>query len=251
MNKRVPPEAKLLIGSPHECPYLPERAARMMFLHPGIPVSARLEQSLLDLGFRRTGPYLYRPSCTRCRACVPLRIPVGEFRPSRSQRRCWKANISVLSVDVRPPVLSSEHHDLYRRYMAARHNDSPMAEATTDSCNEFFFSRWSNTLILEMRLDGELVGAAVTDRLEHGLSAVYTFFSPEPGSLGLGTYSILWQIEWARRLGLRWIYLGYWIEDCKKMRYKSGFRPTEAWSGSEWVRFAPGEAIELGTISVR
>ena len=215
-------------------------------LDPHTRVDGQLYQSLIDIGFRRSGEYLYKPTCSRCSACVSVRVPVQQFRPNRSQRRCLKRN-SGIELRIRSSEALAEHHALYCRYLKTRHPKEGEGEAGTSLAEylQFLNAPWSNTLCYEFHHQGHVVAVAVTDQLPHGLSAVYTFFEPGMRSAGLGNYAVLRQIEQARRQGLQWVYLGFWIADCNKMNYKEHFRPLQAWSGHDWVTFDKGSPIEF------
>jgi len=239
------PIALYLTGE-HPCSYLPERGARTLFVDPLARVNAATFQSLLEQGFRRSGSHIYRPACRGCAACISLRIPVDGFEPNRSQRRNLRLNAAEVRVTGRPATFEPEHFALYRRYLQARHPEGSMAEGTSENYRDFLIDPWGGeTRLLEFRLGTRLMAVAVTDLTPGGLSAVYTFFDPELSERAPGTFAILCQIQAAKALRLPYLYLGYWIEACGKMSYKSRFRPLEAWNGREWERFGPGEPIRL------
>lgn len=219
----------------HECPYLDNRVARTAFVDPDAPMSGGIYGNLLQQGFRRSGPYVYRPACPGCGACQSLRIPVEAFRPTRGQRRCWRRN-SDLVVTTHEPRLSEDEFQLYRRYIGARHAGGSMDNPDRDSYLHFLAAEWADTLFHAFFLDGQLAAVAVSDRLADSLSAVYTFFDPDLARRSLGTYAILWQIEEARRLGFDYLHLGYWVAGSQKMAYKADFTPHEIRVGSHWLR---------------
>lgn len=225
---------KFFSTSAHPCSYLPEQQAVTLFADPKSKLSEHIYSELSDLGFRRSGNYLYRPHCGPCQACVPVRIPVDRFAPSRSQQRNWKLN-QDLEVSQRAPVFDEEHYALYERYIRERHFDGDMFPPSEEQYRSFLNSDWCNTRFYEFRLHGRLLAVAACDQLEQGLSAVYTFYDPDEGKRGLGTYAVLWQIEETRRLGLYALYLGYWIKNCQKMRYKIAYRPIELLINHEWL----------------
>ncbi len=235
----------LYLTGEHDCSYLDGVQARTLFVDPGARIDVATYQTLIDQGFRRSGAHVYRPACRGCSACVPVRLPVAGFVPNRSQRRNWRLNAPDITLSDGPAAFREEQFDLYRRYLTARHADGAMAEdATEDSYRRFLVESWGGTTrFIEFRLDGRLVGVAVTDVLEQGLSAVYTFFDPELGERALGTFGVLAQIRTARRLGRPYLYLGYWIAESRKMVYKERFRPIEAWDGQRWRRFERGQAL--------
>jgi arginyl-tRNA--protein-N-Asp/Glu arginylyltransferase len=234
--KQDPPTGRLgfFLTPPHPCSYLAGLEARTVFADPDARPDRHAQTVLAAHGFRRSGRYVYRPTCASCSACVPVRIPVAAFRPDRSQRRTLVRNRD-LTVRAAPTEYRREHLDLYDRYQAWRHPDGGMLALDPDRYLEFFTSPWSETSFHELRLGPTLVGLTITDRLDDGLSAVYTYYAPEQAGRSLGTFAVLWLIEEARRLGLAWVYLGYWIEQSPKMAYKAKFRPLEAFRDGRWL----------------
>jgi len=236
----------LYLTGEHDCSYLEDTRARTLFVDPNARIDTATYQLLIDLGFRRSGSHIYRPACRGCTRCVPVRIPVADFLPNRSQRRNWQRNAPRITLRERPASFEPAHYALYRDYLLGRHGDGPMADdASEESYRRFLVDPWGGPcLFIELWLDEErLLGVAVTDRLEQGLSAVYTFYDPALAVLGPGTFAILAQIELARRLGLPYLYLGYWVEGCEKMTYKARFRPLEAWDGRAWRQLARGAVL--------
>ena len=228
-------DLRMFLTTEYPCSYLPGRRARNLVADP-VVTDNPLYTQLAELGFRRSGDHVYRPHCRGCTACRSLRIPVEQFRPNRSQRRIWARN-QDLQVQAQDAEFRDEHFDLFARYIMVRHSGGGMDPASPENYWSFIASRWCPTWLCEFRLERELLAVAVIDRLGDGLSAVYTFFDPLVEARSLGTFAILWQIAEARRLGLNWVYLGYWIEQCGKMAYKSHFSPhaifvTERWG---WV----------------
>lgn len=217
----------------HTCSYLPDRPARTVFVDPRYPLDNQQYGLLVQQGMRRSGRYLYRPGCPTCQACKSLRIPVQTFRPNRSQRRCWRRN-SDLVVVPREPVLRDEHFQLYLDYLSQRHPGSGMDDPDPERYMEFLVADWAETSFFEIRCGEDLLGVCVTDHLQDGLSAIYTFFDPRYKERSLGTWAILWQIEQARRAEVPYVYLGYWIAECRKMRYKTAFQPCEIYQDSRW-----------------
>lgn len=219
----------------HACSYLSPRQARTLFLDPRETITPQTYQSLTEQGFRRSGGHLYRPHCRNCQACVPTRIPVEDFKPRRSQRRTLKRNAD-LTVQVHHAAYSARFYDLYARYIAKRHGDGDMYPPSRDQFRSFLLSQWSDTLFVCSYDRDSLLAVAVTDRQPRGLSAIYTFFDPDAAERSLGVWSVLQQIELARRQHLPYLYLGYWIRDAEKMRYKTDYRPVELFLNGRWVR---------------
>ncbi|HIZ50439.1 MAG TPA: arginyltransferase [Candidatus Pseudomonas excrementavium] len=226
---------KFYATQPHPCSYLPEEQAVTLFLDPQQPIQPDTYSQLSELGFRRSGEHLYRPHCAQCRACVPARIPAADFVPNKQQLRIHKRNRD-LQVTTRRPVMNEEIYQLYSRYIIARHSDGDMFPPSREQFQSFLVSEDAFCEFNEFRLDGRLLAVAVTDRLNNGLSAVYTFFDPDQSRRSLGRYAILWQIEQARRSGLPAVYLGYWIRNCRKMNYKTEYRPLEMLINQRWIR---------------
>jgi arginine-tRNA-protein transferase len=186
-------------------------------------------------GFRRSGDLVYRPHCADCRACIPVRIPVREFQPNRSQRRIGKLNAG-LRVIAKSAEYDDEHYRLYARYLDARHPDSGMGQSDPEDYIRFLGnSGWLDSVFFEFREGETLLAVSVVDRLKEGLSAVYTFYDPVMERRSLGTYAILWQIGESQRQALSWLYLGFWIAECRKMAYKGSFQPLQALTESGWV----------------
>jgi arginine-tRNA-protein transferase len=238
--KRDLRQLPLYLSPPHACSYLPERLSSTLFVDPDAMMDMASYSELLHYGFRRSGSLVYAPRCEHCRQCVSVRVPVRDFSPRRIHRRILRRNHAV-TMEERPAEFDPEMYALYQRYTRARHEDGEMANATPEDYLSFLTADWSATRFLAFRLAGRLVAVAVTDQAEDGLSAVYTFFDPELASRSLGTTAILEQIGLARRLGLPYLYLGYWIRDSRKMAYKIGFRPIELWRDGRWQRLAVGE----------
>ncbi|MBE0616936.1 MAG: arginyltransferase, partial [Proteobacteria bacterium] len=220
----VPLGLEVATTPPHECPYLPGRAAVSRgFRCDAVPGWAY--QALMDAGFRRSGHIFYQMVCAGCRACVPIRVPVGPFQLSRSQRRVWRRNRD-LKLTLGPPQLTAEKAELYARYLAARHDRQMSGEY--GELEEFLYGSPTETQEMCYREpDGRLVGVGICDRTPEALSTVYFFFDPDHGRRGLGIFSSLVEIRVARSLGLSYYYLGYWVPGCPKMEYKSGFQPCQ------------------------
>ena len=234
----------LYLSAPSECGYLPGRSSRSLFVDPDARMTVQLYSQLIHKGFRRSGGVVYRPECDGCSQCLSARVPVARFHMRRRFQRVLKANRDLELVQ-RSASFTASHYALYRRYLGSRHADSGMAGSSPADYSSFLISAWSDTHFLEIRRQERLMGVAVTDQVLDGLSAVYTFFDPDEPQRSLGTYAILAQLELCRRLGLPYLYLGYWIRDCGKMRYKADFRPLQLFSEGDWREFGADEAIEI------
>ncbi|MBN45613.1 MULTISPECIES: arginyltransferase [unclassified Methylophaga] len=220
---------------PHACSYLEDRLARNIYPDPLRPLTNTLYSQLIQHGFRRSGEHVYRPFCPACDACVPVRIDVNNFRPNRSQRRCLRNNNDI-DIVIKPANFNAEHYELYQRYLAHRHPGGGMDNPSKETYLQFLTSSWSDTAFIEFRAREKLLAVAITDFVTDAASAFYTFFDPELSARSLGTFAILKQVELAQQQNLSWLYLGYWIGDSPKMRYKSRFSALQQFNG-QWQNF--------------
>jgi len=227
-------DLKVYTTYPHSCSYLRDQEATTLFVDPRQPVDQKLYSKLSVMGFRRSGNHIYRPHCTHCNACIPARIPVDGFQPKRGQKRIWQRNqdLRVINTD---DIDDDAAFDLYHRYISLRHSDGDMHPPDREQYQAFLNSVWDCTRYFRFYDKGRLVAVAVVDKLEDGLSAIYTFFDPQASKRSLGVYAILWEIEQAREMELDYLYLGYWIRDCQKMSYKANYRPLQVYINSRWT----------------
>ncbi|WP_293614354.1 arginyltransferase [Porticoccus sp.] len=237
MSRDISPDVKairLFLTEPHACSYLQNQQATTAFVDPGLKVDQNLYSYFSGLGFRRSGRYIYAPRCKHCNACIPARIPVGQFKPNRQQRRCRKQNAD-LSIWLTRMVNESEHYPLYQQYLNSRHADGDMYPPTIGQYRDFISNIHDYSAMVEIRLKGELVAAGLVDILNDGLSAIYTYYSPRLSKRSLGTFSILAELMLARELGFPYLYLGYWIKESPKMAYKDRYQPLELLRDGEWA----------------
>ncbi|CAK0761413.1 Aspartate/glutamate leucyltransferase [Gammaproteobacteria bacterium] len=242
MNRHKPFDIPLFISAAQACSYLPGRTQRLLFVDPHWIPSPEQYQALLDLGFRRTGGYLFRPACRGCQRCLPVRLPAERFEPRRGQRRCWRDNQNRLTVEMTVPGWEAAHQSLYARYLQCRHPTGHLSEHDKNPL-DFLTASWATTRFLEFREAGELIAVAVTDLLPEGLSAIYTFFDPALSKRGLGTFAIMAQIRHVIQLERRYLYLGYWIPGSAKMHYKGDYRPIEVFDGRQWRELMRGDPV--------
>ena len=218
---------------PHDCAYFKDRQATTVFVDPFFQDNSTIYTYLTQQGFRRSGQFLYRPQCQQCKQCISVRIPVHAFKQRRRQRRIWQKNQDLV-VQAITSHFKQEHFELYQRYLQHRHKNGGMDNPTSESYVSFLTCNWAYTVFYEFRLQGKLLAVAVVDFLDDSLSAVYTFFDPDYAKRSLGTYAILWEIAESQRLGLKWLYLGYWIKNCRKMSYKTDYYPLEYYFKNQW-----------------
>ena len=221
--------------APYPCSYLPGRLARSQVATPSYLIDSSTYSHLVAAGFRRSGAFTYQPYCDHCHACTPVRVIVEEFLPNRAQRRCLKTN-AALTTRVMDLKYSHEHYALYRRYQSQRHAGGGMDHDSREQYSHFLLQSNVRTRLVEFRDRGHLCMIAIMDELDDGISSVYTFFEPDQPRRSLGTFGILWQIAEARRRKLPFVYLGYWIEESRKMRYKTDFRPIQELTRGNWAR---------------
>ena len=226
------------------CPYLPDLMERKVFTELNNSNPEGLHDSLTQVGFRRSQDIVYRPTCEGCSRCISVRIPVAEFESSRTQKRILKANNDI-KVSVIPNRVTDEQYALLQQYLKNRHPEGGMAEMSFGEYQDMVESSPIKTHLVEYRLPpensetkGRLVGVALTDELQDGLSMVYSFFDTgeEMTKRSLGTFAILSHIALAREHFLGFIYLGYWVKNSPKMAYKQNFKPLELLGPSGWTR---------------
>jgi len=237
------------VTSAQACPYLPGRFERKLFTHLTHDKPPALMDNLLKGGFRRSQNIAYTPYCEGCQACVSVRVLVDEFEPSKSMKRVSAANRDLVATR-HAAQPTSEQYSLFRDYIDVRHGDGGMADMSVLDYAQMVEDSVVNTFITELRprrplsadrpddqeAQGPLYGVALCDRLSDGISMVYSFYNVDQTERSLGSYIILEHIEYARSLGLPYVYLGYWINGSKKMRYKTRFGPQEHLGTNGWER---------------
>ncbi len=225
-------DALRYVATETPCPYLIGRKTRSeaYFVQR---LDGDMYERLLARGFRRSGRIVYRPRCRACQECRAVRIPVSAFRPSRGMRRTWRRN-GDLRVEPSEPVATEDKYEIFCRYLDFQHDDT--MSRSYESFGEFLYDSPMQTDEFSYRLGDRLVGISLVDRWSNGLSSVYMFFDPDVASRSLGTYSVLWEVDYARSQRIPYYYLGYWVANSPKMAYKSRFRPNEVLVGSDrWV----------------
>ncbi len=235
------------LTAPTPCPYLAGQFERKVFTHLVGQRAPQLNDILTQGGFRRSQSIAYRPACETCRACISVRVPVADFRPNRSFRRVMLRNSDLVG-EMRPAVPTSEQYSTFRAYLDSRHRAGGMADMTVLDYAMMVEDSHVETKLVEYRVQGpdsritgrgtgDLLGVALTDVLSDGLSMVYSFYDPDRRDRSLGTFMILDHIARAKRMGLAYVYLGYWVRDSRKMDYKGRFLPQERLLNEGWTRF--------------
>ena len=215
----------------YPCPYLTGRLARQRaFLAEQL--DGERYHELMDRGFRRSGQLFYAMDCNGCQRCVPIRVPVATFVPSRSQRRTARKNLDIRMI-ARAPQCDEEIVALYRRYLRHQHPDNASDE-TLASLNESLYAPIVDSVELRYLLGDRVVAVSLLDVCSRSVSAVYHFYDPEFADRSLGVFSVLAEIEWTRQLGVPHYYLGYWIEAAPTMHYKANYRPHELLRDGRW-----------------
>jgi leucyl-tRNA---protein transferase len=239
------------VTAPQPCPYLPGRLERKLFTHLTNDKPPELIDRLLTTGFRRSQNIAYIPYCEGCQACVSVRVITNEFEPDKSMRRVLAKNCRLVARRL-PPRATVEQFHLFRAYIDARHGEGGMADMTMldfrmmveDTVIETFMTEYREKPLDAPGLDFDswpLKAVALCDRLNDGVSMVYSFYDPDGAHDSLGTFMILEHIQFARRIGLPHVYLGYWIDGSRKMAYKTRFKPQERLIQERWARSAPAK----------
>jgi len=231
---------KFGITQSFDCSYLPNKQEQLLVFAESTPLQHWRYGQLIQVGFRRSGEQIYRPHCPDCHACQSVRIPVVKFTPSRSQKRILSRN-RHLRIAV-TTAASDDYYPLYERYISERHQDGSMYPPSRVQFDNFILCLWQSPIFVEAYDEDKLIAVAVTDAIDNGvehqaLSALYTFFDPDYSAASLGTWMILMQIEHAKRKHCHFVYLGYYVEGCRKMSYKHQFLPYEQFIDNKWQCF--------------
>ncbi len=231
------------VTTPYPCGYIANNLAQSLIASPHHVVDAQVYSELIKQGFRRSGKFAYRPHCEHCNQCVPVRIILDQFTPTRSQKRAYKQH-NDLTAKLLPLEYHQKHFTLYQQYQSNRHpSESELSKTTRNEEKEQYqqFLCQSNveSLMVEFSDEqGKIIIVSVIDIVEDGVSAVYTFYDTEQKA-SYGTYAIMWLIDWTKDLGLPYLYLGYWIAESQKMAYKENFQAQEKLINGEWINNNP------------
>ena len=247
-------QLRFFLTAPSPCPYLPERYERKVFAHLPLSDGATVNDSLTQVGFRRSQNIAYRPACEACTACVSARIPAADYVFSRSERKAIARNEDLKRHLVEAEA-TMEQFDLLRRYLVTRHADGGMAEMTWPDYVAMVEDTAVRTHIIEYRMrakdggpqgvgPGDLVACALVDVMSDGLSLVYSFYDPSQTRRSLGSFVILDHVVQACLMDLPYVYLGYWVRGSEKMDYKVRFSPIELLRPDGWTLVTGGGAAK-------
>lgn len=229
---------KMMQSTVHPCGYLHNQQATTQYLICENPGENHTEQynQLIQLGYRRDGNIFYRPTCSHCRSCLSCRVQTKKFIPNRTQKRLLKLNQNI-TTQWHNTGYNQEHETLYIKYLQQRHEKNNSLLSMKQGYLQHICQTSVNTKALEFRLDNQLIMVSIIDHVHDGISSVYTFYDTSNPQRSLGTFNILWQIQWAIQHQISWVYLGYWIKQAPKMTYKSRFQPLELFHLGEWIAF--------------
>jgi len=227
--------------SPYTCSYLPNIEARSQVVTPAQLITTEVYDKLILAGFRRSGHFTYRPYCDNCKACIASRVNVHDFLPTRSQRRAFKKH-QGLTAKILPLQFVTEHFELYQQYLASRHSVDDQSTTSSNIADDeeqyrqFIIQSHIESYLVEFREGSTLRMVSVVDQVKDGISSVYTFFDTSVEQASFGTYGVLWQIQYAKEIKLPYVYLGYYIEQSRKMSYKLQYQPLEGLVDGKWLR---------------
>ena len=217
----------------YNCSYIDKMDAQSLVVTPYKSINQSIFQDLIEKGFRRSGQYIYKPNCKSCTACIPIRLPVQKFLFSKTQKRIYKKH-GYFKVREAPLSFKQKHFDLYLKYQNKRHSFINNDQNNLDDYNDFLIKSNVKSKFIEF-WDGDLLKiVSIVDIVSDGISAVYTFYDPDDEKVSYGTYSIIWLINWCKAQQLKYLYLGYWIGECDKMKYKTNFKPYELYIKGYW-----------------
>ena len=263
-------QLRFYVTTGYTCGYLPNKQAHSLIASPQYLIDAQVYSGLIQHGFRRSGKFAYRPHCENCIKCIPVRVVVQDFTSSRSQKRAYKQHQNLNAV-ILPVAFYEEHFALYTAYQDSRHPESRELKLDTEKIENhhqeareqyqnFLCETNVDSVLVEFRENNHLKMVSLIDIVQDGISAVYTFYEISNAKFHIdnsnqdilsqdnlnncdtkkhnsyGTYSVLWQIKWAEKFKLPYLYLGYWIKNSQKMNYKQNFKPLEKLIDGEWVK---------------
>ena len=195
------------------------------------PLSERAMELFLAAGYRRNGNSLYDMRCRDCVACIPIRIHPEEFIPNRNQKRVIEKNRDV-DISLLPLFGGEENIELCEKFLQARYPKEN--NSAVGYYRDFFLNNIVESVQLQFRIDGRLVGTSILDIGANWLNGVYFFFDPDESKRSLGTLNILYAIQLCQKWGIGYFYLGYLIKNVAAMSYKGNFNPHHLFKGGKW-----------------
>ena len=224
----------------HPCNYLPQQSEAQTAADISGAAAQQWANVLSRTGFRRTGSVCYIPSCPHCRACVSVRIKVNDFTASKTMKKTIRLNDGT-HLSVVPNIATTEQYDLFKKYLSARHAGGEMEKMQFEEYRSMTEDSPIETFLLELRDQDKLIAVMLTDALDDGFSAVYSFFDPQQSHRSLGTFMILNLIRLTKEKELPYVYLGYLIKSLPNMAYKERFTPLEYYIEGEWKNSLPDQ----------
>ena len=214
------------------CPYFQEERCRFEYFYARNLDGEELND-LLKQGWRKFGMYYFRPECGRCRRCIPIRILAQEFAPTKNQKRVMK-KCSKITVQFSEMAYRDEIFEIYRDHSHHRFG----RESSKKDFIDAFYTPSCPSMQSEYYLDGGLIAVGFIDTSLESFSSVYFVYKAQYEQYRLGTYSVVKEVEYAAIQGMKYYYLGYYIEEIQSMAYKNHFHPNEKfdWERQKWVR---------------
>lgn len=221
-------EIPLFEASNGACPYL-QGKEWLSYLTHADRLDEYIYEALLNKGFRRSGHIFYQNQCKGCESCIPVRIVVDQFAPSKSQRKIWRKN-QDLRLEVLPAKFDEEAYRVYDAFTKDRYNSSASAE----EFQQFLVKTAVDTQMVKYYLEDRCIAVGWLDILDQSVSSVYFAFDPEYGKRSLGHFSVMKEIELCRQMGKQYLHLGFWVAECQAMAYKSKFYPHQFLIDGQW-----------------
>lgn len=214
-----------------ECSYIPDELWRYEYFF-ALQLDGDELEEFLSKGWRKFGAYYFRPKCGGCTKCIPLRVLVNEFKPSRSQRRVLRKGADI-RVEFAPLKYRDDVYEIYSDHSLNRFN----RETEKEEFISTFYTESCPSLQSEYYLNGRLIAVGFLDISSRSLSSVYFIYKTEFEDYSPGVLSVISEIEYARSIGLEYYYLGYYINENRSMSYKNRFHPHELfdWESKKWI----------------
>ena len=221
---------------PRPCPYIPGKKEHLLFTDLTKFVSKKTLEKLISEGFRRSENIFYKPNCKNCNSCMSTRIPLSNFLFSKNFKRILRKN-DDLEFKIVKPKSNRMYYKLFKNYLKFRHSKGDMTDMSYLDFRTMLEISPVNTKILHLYKNNKFFGAMLYDVYEKSYSANYSFYNPIFKKRSLGTFLILKLIEEAKKEKIKYLYLGYYIKECKKMSYKINFKPIEILKNKKWESF--------------